>query len=422
VFNRRIKNALFDCQEELTTSLGTLASIESVFLSIRVDGAGRIISANQRFAATLGYSLEKLSNMTVSDITDEPHNDFAPNLCAIERQRYRAADGRAVTLDIGWITAANRTFQGYSVVAPPPAQDEREAIEMFSALNRSMAMIQFNLAGEVIYANESFVQAMGYSLAEIEGRHHRIFCLAEDVASADYSEFWKTLNKGVFHAGRFRRVDKSGNVVWLEATYNPIKDAAGRVYKIAKFASVVTAQVEKADGVKRAATMAYDVSLATDVKANKGMELVADSVHGAQTIAQQMASVNDSMTALESQSQLIGSIVDTIGAIATQTNLLALNAAIEAARAGVHGRGFAVVADEVRKLAGRTSLATQEITGVVRQNRELAAQAAVRVQCSRDQADVLLKLSEQAGVAMADIQLGARQVVEAIGRVNSDLD
>lgn len=422
MFNRRIKNALLDCQEELTTSLGTLASIESVFLSIRVDGAGRIISANQRFAATLGYSLERLSNMTVSDITDEPHNDFAPNLCAIERQRYRAADGRAVTLDIGWIMAANRTFQGYGVAAPPPAQDEREAIEMFSALDRSMAMIQFNLAGEVIYANESFVQTMGYSLAEIEGRHHRIFCLAEDVASADYAEFWKTLNRGVFHAGRFRRVDKSGNVVWLEATYNPIKDAAGRVYKIAKFASVVTAQVEKADGVKRAATMAYDVSLASDVKANKGMDLVADSVLGAQTIAQQMASVNDSMTALESQSQLIGSIVDTIGAIATQTNLLALNAAIEAARAGVHGRGFAVVADEVRKLAGRTSLATQEITGVVRQNRELAAQAAVHVQCSRDQADVLLKLSEQAGVAMADIQLGARQVVEAIGRVNSDLD
>ncbi|CRL99958.1 Chemotaxis regulator BdlA [Pseudomonas sp. 28 E 9] len=422
MFNRRIKNALLDCQEELTTSLGTLASIESVFLSIRVDGAGRIISANQRFAATLGYSLERLSNMTVSDITDEPRNDFAPNLCAIERQRYRAADGRAVMLDIGWIMAANRTFQGYGVVVPPPAQDEREAIEMFSALDRSMAMIQFNLAGEVTYANESFVQTMGYSLAEIEGRHHRIFCLAEDVASADYAEFWKTLNKGVFHAGRFRRVDKSGNVVWLEATYNPIRDAAGRVYKIAKFASVVTAQVEKADGVKRAATMAYDVSLATDVKANKGMELVADSVHGAQTIAQQMASVNDSMTALESQSQLIGSIVDTIGAIATQTNLLALNAAIEAARAGVHGRGFAVVADEVRKLAGRTSLATQEITGVVRENRELAAQAAVRVQCSRDQADVLLKLSEQAGVAMADIQLGARQVVEAIGRVTSDLD
>ncbi|WP_420912069.1 methyl-accepting chemotaxis protein [Pseudomonas lactis] len=167
--------------------------------------------------------------------------------------------------------------------------------------------------------------------------------------------------------------------------------------------------------------MAYDVSLDTDVKANRGMELVADSVLGTQNISQQMALVTDSMTALESQSQLIASIVDTIGAIATQTNLLALNAAIEAARAGVHGRGFAVVADEVRKLAGRTSAATQQINGVVRQNRELAGEAALHVQCSRDQANVLLELSEQAGMAMAAIQSGAKQVVKAIGRVTSDL-
>jgi methyl-accepting chemotaxis protein len=405
IINNRIKKAFFDCQEELAALLSTLAGIEAVFLSIRVDSAGRIISTNQRFAEVFGYSLERLSEMAVSDLTDKPDKSFTPNLCAIERQRYRTSDGRTVTLNVGWITAANRTFQGYGIVAPSLAQDEQEAIEMFSALNRSMAMIQFNLAGEVIYANESFIQAMGYSLAEIEGRHHRIFCLAEDVASAHYSEFWQSLKKGVFNAGRFRRVDKSGKVVWLEATYNPIKDASGRVYKIAKFASVVTEQVEKAEVVRQAANMAYDVSLDTDVKANRGMDLVADSVLGTQTIAQQMASVTDS-----------------IGAIATQTNHLALNAAIEAARAGVHGRGFAVVADEVRKLAGRTSAATQEITGVVRQNRELASQAALRVQCSRDQADVLLELSEQAGMAMSAIQLGAKQVVQAIGRVTSDLD
>lgn len=422
MFNRRIKSVLFDCQGKLAELRGTLSGIESVFLSIHVDGAGRIISTNKRFAEILGYSLEGLSNMLMSDITNEPHKDFAPRLCTVEQQLYRATDGRTAVVNIGWVPAENRTFQGYGTVPPPLARDVQESIEMFNALNRSMAIIQFNLSGEVVDANESFVQAMGYSVAELQGKHHRIFCLAEDVASPQYSEFWRTLNRGMFHAGRFCRVDKGGKVVWLEATYNPIKDASGRIYKIAKFASVVTEQVEKAEGVKQAATMAYDVSLDTDVKAKRGIDLVAGSILGTQTIAQQMGSVTDSMAALESQSQLIGSIVDTIGAIATQTNLLALNAAIEAARAGAHGRGFAVVADEVRKLAGSTSLATQEITGVVLQNRELAGQAALRVQCSRDQANVLLELSEQAGMAMAAIQLGAEQVVKAIGRVTSDLD
>nr|WP_273820508.1 PAS domain-containing methyl-accepting chemotaxis protein [Pseudomonas asplenii] len=380
-----------------------------------------MVSANQRFAEALGYSSSDLSGRAMGELMAEPQGGFAANPRAIEQQCYTAADGRAVVLGMCWLNAADRAFQGYGFITPPLAQKEQEVIEMFSALNRSMAMVQFNLAGEVLSANEAFIQAMGYSLAEIQGRHHRLFCLAEDVASADYAEFWKSLNRGVFSAGRFRRVDKRGRVVWLEATYNPVKDASGRVYKITKFASVVTEQVEKAEVIKQAANMAYDVSRDTDVKANRGMELAAASILGTQTIAQQMASVTDSMTALESQSQLIGSIVDTIGAIATQTNLLALNAAIEAARAGTHGRGFAVVADEVRKLAGRTSAATQEITHVVRQNRELADQAAVLVQGSRDQADHLLGLAEQAGMAMGDIQQGAKQVVDAIGRVTSDL-
>lgn len=422
MFNRRIKNALLDCKGELGTLLGVFANLESVFISLRVDRAGRIISANQRFADVLGYSLDELSGSQISNILAEPRSAFAPNLRASELQRYTASNGQIVTLGMCWLSLSERTFQGYGCIAPPLARDEQESVEMFSALNRSTAIVQFSLAGEVLHANKPFIDAMGYSLAEIEGRHHRLFCLDEDVASAAYADFWKSLNKGAFIAGRFRRLDKHGRVVWLEATYNPIKDACGQVYKVAKFASVVTKQVERADRVKQAAHMAYEVSLDTDVKADRGMGLVGDSVISMQTIAQQMASVTASMSALESQSLLIGSIVDTIGAIATQTNLLALNAAIEAARAGMHGRGFAVVADEVRKLAGRTSTATQEIASVVRQNGELARQATVQVQCSRDQADRLLELAEQAGRAMADIQLGAKQVVEAIGRVTSDLD
>ncbi|WP_420793007.1 methyl-accepting chemotaxis protein [Pseudomonas graminis] len=151
------------------------------------------------------------------------------------------------------------------------------------------------------------------------------------------------------------------------------------------------------------------------------MSIVSESISKMHSIAQQMASVTESISSLKSQATLIGSNVETIGSIANQTNLLALNAAIEAARAGEHGRGFAVVADEVRKLASRTSAATREITEVVRENRDYADEASVQVLCSRDQAEELLGLAQQAGTAMGDIQHGAKQVLEAISKITDDM-
>nr|WP_285404324.1 methyl-accepting chemotaxis protein [Pseudomonas sp. MEJ086] len=273
----------------------------------------------------------------------------------------------------------------------------------------------------MLSANQNFLNSMGYAFNEIEGKHHRMFCTPEDIASPHYTEFWNQLNRGDFVAGRFRRIDKKGKTVWLEATYNPIVNGKGQLYKVAKFASVVTDQVEKENEVKHAAEVAYEVSQRTDVSAENGTAVVGEAVVAMKKIAEQMQSVTQSMDALGSQSVLISAIVETISGIAEQTNLLALNAAIEAARAGEQGRGFSVVADEIRKLAARTSSATQEIVNVVDQNQELAKRAAVNIQQSRDQAGKGLELAEQAGVAITNIQQGARQVVEAVSRVALDL-
>ncbi|WP_416365080.1 methyl-accepting chemotaxis protein [Pseudomonas sp. NFX183] len=138
-------------------------------------------------------------------------------------------------------------------------------------------------------------------------------------------------------------------------------------------------------------------------------------------LARHMQQAGDGIEALNAQSQVIGTIVKTISGIAEQTNLLALNAAIEAARAGEQGRGFAVVADEVRQLASRTSKATKEIVGVVRQNQDMARDAVSVMNEGRLQAEQGLALAAEAGTVIMEIQDGAQKVVSAVGQFANQL-
>ncbi|WP_230853353.1 MULTISPECIES: methyl-accepting chemotaxis protein [Pseudomonas syringae group] len=193
-------------------------------------------------------------------------------------------------------------------------------------------------------------------------------------------------------------------------------DSAGRLYKVVKFASVVTRQVARETEVREAAVVAYNISRQTDVSAERGASVVQQTVHTMDNIAQQVQSATKSIGALGKQSLLISSIVQTISSIASQTNLLALNAAIEAARAGEHGLGFAVVADEVRQLASHTSSATEEIVNVVLQNRRLADQATEEMTNSQEQVERGFALASQAGEEIIEIQKGAKEVVNAVRR------
>ena len=236
-----------------------------------------------------------------------------------------------------------------------------------------------------------------------------------------YREFWARLNRGEFVADRFKRLDAQGRVVWLEASYNPVHDAYGRLYKIIKFATVITDQVNREQAVAEAATIAFDTSRQTDHCAQRGTAVVRQTVEVMRQIARQVAEASEGIEALDRQSQLIGTILKTISGIADQTNLLALNAAIEAARAGDQGRGFAVVADEVRQLAARTSKAAEEIVGVVHENQSLAQAAVGRMGASREQAEQGLEYANQAGEVIVEIQDGAQRVVSAVGQFASQL-
>jgi methyl-accepting chemotaxis protein len=232
-----------------------------------------------------------------------------------------------------------------------------------------MAVIEFLPDGQVLTANNNFLTVMNYRLEQVAGKHHRMFC--DDEFYRNNNNFWRDLSSGQFKSGRFKRLDSRGNVIWLEASYNPIFDEQGHVYKIIKFASDIT---ERVNATMQAVELAAATSEQTSQIASNAVVVLHDAVETSHQIAKQVQNASTLGGQLMAQSKNINDIVVTIRGIADQTNLLALNAAIEAARAGDAGRGFAVVADEVRKLASRTAEATAEITKVVQNNTGLISQ------------------------------------------------
>jgi methyl-accepting chemotaxis protein len=436
MFNTGLKKELQAQQAELAIYRQMEVGMDAQMLSVTLDPNYRITHVNPNFLKTLGYTAEHLRGRAMDDIVPAyvKQLDCYRNLVAAMKAGESVVDNyRFLKAESGlaWVRAIWYPIMGDDGKLSQIrcfGTDITEAIEratenaaFIQALLRSTAVIEFDLGGHVITANDQFLRGMGYSLSQIKGKHHSMFCETQETSSSQYKEFWATLNRGEFVASRFKRVDANGRVVWLEATYNPVHDAQGKLYKVVKFATVVTDQVEREEEVSEAAGIAFEISQQTDLSAQRGATVVQDTVNTMRKISDEMQSASEGIEALGKQSLLISSIVQTIGGIAQQTNLLALNAAIEAARAGEQGRGFAVVADEVRQLAGRTSTATEEIVAVVQQNQNLVDAAVRGMANSRGQAEQGLGLANDAGAVIVEIQEGARQVVGAVSRFANQL-
>ena len=400
-------------------------------LMLSIDSTFKITDCNDNFAGALGYAPDALIGRAMSEIV--PHyvsklpcfHNFRAAVAAsksiTDDYRYLHADGSLVWIHAHWqpITAASGQLSHVTCFATNITARVEKASENASfidALLRSTAVIEFDLSGHVLMANDQFLQAMGYSMGQVKGKHHHIFCKPEEAASQEYKDFWAKLNIGEFIAGRFERISNRGQTVWLEATYNPVYDTEGKLCKVVKFANVVTDQVAREQEVSGAAQTAFEISQQTDISAQRGAVVVNDTMHTMRKIAIDVQAASGGVEALGKQSLLISSIIQTISSIAQQTNLLALNAAIEAARAGEQGRGFAVVADEVRQLAGRTSTATEEIASVVLQNQKLVDETVSEMANSKSQAEQGLELATQAGQVIVEIQAGAKRVVDAVER------
>lgn len=377
---------------------GKVAAIDRAQAVVEFATDGTVLTANRNFLATMGFELDEIEGRHHRMFCDPDYTSTSEyqgfwdrlGRGAFESGEYarKRKDGSDVWLQATYnpiLDDAGRTMKIVKFASDITQAKLRNAeIEArINAVDRAQAVIEFDLEGIVLGANENFLRVMGYSLREIVGQHHSSFCRPEYTRSAEYRDFWLRLRRAEVIAGRFSRIGNYGRDVHIQATYNPVMSPSGEVVKVVKYAYDITEQVEREAAVETgtAGMTTAVTSLAASIRqisadTDTATSMVSDTRENAQQGAEALRASLEAIALIEKSSTAISEIVRVMGDIANQTNLLAFNASIEAARAGDHGIGFSIVAGEVRKLAERSFEAAQQVGALIEQSVERVQEGA----------------------------------------------
>jgi len=370
---------------------------------IEFDMAGNILNANEGFCKAIGYELSEIKGKHHRIFVD-PAEAASPAYTEFWKKLGRGEFDQARYKRIGkggkeiWIEASyNPVLRGgkpYKVIkfaTDITAQKMKSAEDAgkIAAISRAQAMIEFELDGTIITANENFLSTLGYSLPEIKGKHHRMFCEPSYTQSPEYAGFWKKLGTGEFISDEFLRLGKGGKRVHIQASYNPIFDADGRVFKIVKFATDVTQRVSNvnslSDGLARMAEGDLTINITEPyredldplrVNFNKAIKSLCDA----------MQSVSENARAISNGSEEIRSSADD------------LSKRTENQAASVE----------------ETAAALEEITKTVAASSQRAEEAGQLVSKTKQDAEKSGQVVDKAVVAMAEIENSSKAITNII--------
>ena len=395
---------------------GMLEAINKVQAVIEFSMDGVVLTANENFLKTLGYTLDEIKGQHHSMFVEPAYKqspEYRQFWEKLGRGEFDAGEykrigkgGKEVWIQASYnpiLDAKGKPVKVVKFATDVTQQKLRNADyeAQIAAIGKAQAVIDFAMDGRVINANDNFLNALGYSLGEIKGQHHSMFVEPAYKQSPEYRMFWEKLGRGEYDAGQYKRTGKGGKEVWIQASYNPIMDLNGKPFKVVKYATDVTANVKASQALQQAVGQTQEVVDAA--KAN-------DLTH--------RIPLEGKTGEIQSLCSGVNGLLDTMAAVMLKIKSSVREVSNASSEISMSTTDLSQRTEEQAASLEETSASMEEMSATVKKNAENAQQANKSATATRDVADRGGQVVAQAVDAMARIEESSRKISDIIGVID----